>query len=70
MVKDVVKSECRMIAMWSSFFGVAEALKNLPPAEKKNAEKVNKYIKSREETNQLTYVVNLISGDDKHVVRH
>ena len=61
MVKDVVKSEYRMIVMWS-YFQAVEALEIAPPAEKK-------YIESREETHQLPHVVNLIPRDDKHVVR-
>ena len=62
MVKDVVKSEYRMIDMWSCFQAVKRS-KFASPAEKKCTE-------SREETHQLLYVVNLIPQDDKHVVRN
>ena len=61
MVKDVVKSDYRMIVMWSCF-QVVNALKITPLAEKKNAE-------SREETDRLPYVVNHLKRDDNYVVR-
>ena len=61
MVKDVVKSEWRMIDMWSCFRGV-ERSKIAPLAEKK-------YIVSREETHRPAYVVSLIQRADKYVVR-
>ena len=60
MVKDVVKSECRMIDMWSCF-QVVEALEI--------ASSLKKRMESREETYRSLHVVKLIPRDDKHVVR-
>lgn len=61
MVKDVVKSECRMIVMWSCF-QVVEAHENRSAGREK-------YTKCGEETLQQPYVVNYSKRDDKHVVR-
>ena len=61
MVKDVVKSEYRMIDMWSCFQAV-NTLENDSAGREK-------CIESREETHQSIYVVNFTEGDDKHVVR-
>ena len=61
MVKDVVKSEYRMIDMWSCFQAV-NTLENDSAGREK-------CIESREETHQSIYVVNLTPRDDKHVVR-
>ena len=62
MVKDVVKSEYRMIVMWSLVWGGRSARKSLRRQRKNLGE-------SREETHQLLYVVNSTKRNDKHVVR-
>jgi hypothetical protein len=61
MVKDVVKSECRMIDMWSCFQAV-----DAPEICSTDSEKT---VESRAETLQLPHVVKLVARDDKNVVR-
>ena len=61
MVKDVVKSEYRMIDMWSSFWGGRSARKLLHRWKKR--------MESREETYRSLHVVNLLNRNDNYVVR-
>ena len=61
MVKDVVKSEYRMIVMWSCF-QVVEAFEICSAGREK-------CIESREETHQPPHVVNHLQRDDNYVVR-
>ena len=61
MVKDVVKSKCRMIDMWSCFQAV-DTLKILSAGREGCT-------KSREEIHQQPHVVRFKKGDDNYVVR-
>ena len=61
MVKDVVKSECRMIVMWSSFRAV-EALEN----RSDDREEIHR---EQGKMHQPPHVVNHLKIDDNYVVR-
>ena len=67
MVKDVVKSECRMIDMWSCFQTVDALEKHSAGRKEMDRDQRGKTLRAEKE-HRPPYVVKLLPRDDKHVV--